>query len=379
MSDRLWINDALQKIDEKMQYGIQKARETHCIPYTVKNGEWSENPIGWWTNGFWPAEMWQMYLETGNDLYRDEALRAEIMLDEALKDFMKLHHDVGFMWLIQSGVRYAFEGNRDSLNRVLFAGNMLASRFNPNGFIRAWNGDRYGWSIIDTMMNLPLLYTMTQLTNDVRYKLMAVTHAKTAMNTFFKEDDSCYHIVCFNAETGAIEDTPAGQGCAPGSSWSRGQSWAIYGYMLSYLYTGIEDFKSVSRRVANYFLYNMPEDMLAPCDFCQSQEPRIIDNCANGIAACGLIELSKALKDEDPAASQHYMDAANALLKALYDNCCDWTKASPAILTHCTSAYHDEKGHHISMNYGDYFFIEGIRKLKGEERLFWKPLDFQSK
>ena len=46
------------------------------------------------------------------------------------------------------------------------------------------------------------------------------------------------------------------------------------------------------------------------------------------------------------------------------------------MLTHCTSAYHDEAGHHIAMDYGDYFFIEGVRKLAGETRLFWKPLDF---
>ena len=120
----------------------------------------------------------------------------------------------------------------------------------------------------------------------------------------------------------------------------------------------------------------MPEDMLAPVDFCQSAEPHLIDNCANGIAACGLIELAKAIQDEAPEAAESYMNAARALLRALDEHCADWTEKTPAVLTHCTSAYHDEAGHHIAMDYGDYFFIEGVRKLAGETRLFWKPLDF---
>ena len=76
---------------------------------------------------------------TGDGLYREEALRAEEMLDEALRNFKNLSHDVGFMWLIQSGVRYALEKNQDRYDRTLFAAEMLAARYNPNGFIRAWN------------------------------------------------------------------------------------------------------------------------------------------------------------------------------------------------------------------------------------------------
>ena len=161
MDDRSWANSVLSKLDAKMTYGVQKAQTLDGIPYTVQGSEWKSNGIGWWTNGFWPAEMWQMYLATGKELYRAEALRAETLMDEALKNFTRLHHDVGFLWLINSGVHYALDGNADSLTRMLFAGNILAGRYNPNGFVRAWNdnndGARAGWSIIDTMMNLPLL------------------------------------------------------------------------------------------------------------------------------------------------------------------------------------------------------------------------------
>jgi hypothetical protein len=62
-----------------------------------------EKPDGiyWWANGFWPGMLWQMY----------------------------------------------------------HVANILAGRYNPAGkFIRAWNGDRTGWIIIDCLMNIPILY-----------------------------------------------------------------------------------------------------------------------------------------------------------------------------------------------------------------------------
>ncbi len=367
-----WVQETLSKMDDKMRYGLAKAQGLDGIPYTVADGQWVSKGITWWTNGFWPAAMWQMYLETGEDLYRLEAERAEKMMDEALRDVLTLHHDVGFMWLINSGVRFAVEGDKDSLTRVLFCANMLAGRYNPNGFIRAWNGkERTGWAIIDTMMNLPLLYFASEYTGDPRYRLIALNHAHTVQRCFIREDGSSHHIVCFDPETGKVLETPTGQGYAPGTSWSRGQAWAIYGFMLSYLYTGEASFLQTARGVADYFLRHMPKDDIPPVDFLQPAEPDIKDVCAGAIAACGLLELAGAL-DGDPMADS-YREAAIRMLKAMDEKCADWTHATPAILTMCTSAYHDVPGRHIAMNYGDSFFIEAVRKLKGEKRLLWRP------
>ncbi len=368
-----WAGEVLAKMDDKMRYGIEKAQELDGIPYTVENGQWVSKGITWWTNGFWPAEMWQMYLETGEACYLQEAVRCEKLMDEALYDVLTLHHDVGFMWLINSGVHYAVDKNKESLTRVLFCANILAGRYNLNGFLRAWNGKgREGWAIIDTMMNLPLLYFASEYTGDPRYRLIAMNHAQTVQRCFIREDGSTHHIVCFDPENGKVLDTPTGQGYAPGTSWSRGQAWALYGFMLSFIYTGNETFLKTARGVADYFLNNMPEDFIPPVDFMQPAEPNLKDNCAGGIAACGLLELASALGN-DPAA-QGYRDAAIGMLRAMDEKCSDWTHFSPAILTMCTSAYHDAPGYHIAMNYGDYFFIEAMRRLQGEERLLWRPL-----
>ncbi len=357
------------RLRRKMPAALKKAEGLDFIPYTVRNGAWAPGPmdgISWWTNGFWPGEMWAMYRLTGEDAYRAEAERAEKMLDEAFREFDHLHHDVGFMWLLSAGANYRLTGNRASLRRMMLAATLLAGRFNPLGFIRAWNEDRAGWAIIDCMMNLNLLYHASEQTGDPRFRKIAEAHADTAMRHFIRPDGSANHIVVFDPETLAVKEIPAGQGCAPGSSWSRGQAWALYGFTLSGLHTGRQDYLETARRVARYFIGQLREDGLPRCDFRQPETDGLRDACAGAVAACGLLELAKATDGEEAGC---FFDAAIRLLKAL-DRDADWSGAFPAILTHCTGSYHGND-HNIAMVYADFFFIEAILKLRGDPFLFW--------
>ena len=366
-----WVLEMKARLDQKMRYGVKKANEVDYMPYSTENGQWKKTDIGWWTNGFWPATMWQMFRMTGESLYRDEAVRTEKMLDEALRNFKNLSHDVGFMWLIHSGVRYALEKNQDSYDRVLFAAEVLAGRFNPNGFIRAWNGEgREGWAIIDCMMNLPILYWASEVTGDPRYKLIAMKHADTSMQAFVRPDGSCNHIVIFDANDGTFLDNPGGQGIKSGSSWSRGQAWALHGFALSYLHTGKQAYLDTAKRVAHYFISQVADDWVPRCDFRQPADPDIRDNAAGNIAASGLLELAKLVPENE---GKYYYDAATRILRAQEATCADWTEATPAVFTKCTSAYHDIPGRHIQMNYGDFYFVEAIGKLLGEQLLAWYP------
>ncbi|MBO7662101.1 MAG: glycoside hydrolase family 88 protein [Clostridia bacterium] len=369
--DQDWLKETEQKLDRKMRYAAGKAKQVSWIPYTTENRQWKENRIGWWTNGFWPAHMWQMYRMTGDELYREEAIRTEEMLDEALRDFRNLSHDVGFMWLIQSGVRYAMEKNRDSYDRTLYAAHMLASRFNPNGFIRAWNGEgREGWAIVDCMMNLPLLYWASEETGDPRFRQIAMQHADTTLRYFVRPDGSCNHIVIFDANTGEFLDNPGGQGYASGSAWSRGQSWALYGFVLSFLHTGEQRYLDAAKQTANYFISQITDDWIPRCDFRQPDEPALKDNAAGNVAACGLLELARLLPETEGG---FYFSAAIRILRAQEASDANWELDDPAIFTRCTSAWHDLPGRHMTMTYGDYFFTEAVNKLRGDSLLFWYP------
>ena len=369
--DKAWLEDVAARLHTKMTYAVGKAREVDYIPYSTENGQWKPVHIHWWTNGFWPATMWQMYLATKDDMFRDEAIRTEKMLDVNLEDFEGLSHDVGFMWLIQSGVRYALEGNKDSYARTMKAAQHLACRYNPNGFIRAWNGEgRQGWAIVDCMMNLPLLYWASEVTGDPRFRLIAMKHADTAMDVFVRPDGSCNHIIIFDAETGEVLDNPGGQGYESGSSWSRGQAWALYGFTLSYLHTGKQAYLDAAKRVANYFISQITDDYIPRCDFRQPAEPVLKDDTAGTVAAAGLLVLAQQLPELEAVT---YYDVAVKMLRAMEKEDINWELNDPALLQRCTSAYHDIPGRHMTMNYADYYFVEAINMLRGQKMLFWYP------
>ena len=180
--NKAWIDATWEKIDKKLARIAVKSRNK--LPYTTINGEHDDKKdrIDWWTNGFWGGLMWLMYEATGNEEYRISAEQNEKFLDLALEDVTKINHDVGFMWHLTSTASYRLTGNAKSKNRALIAAMTLASRYNVDGnFIRAWNGewnsDVCGWTIIDCMMNLPLLYWASREIEDKRFTRIAMRHA----------------------------------------------------------------------------------------------------------------------------------------------------------------------------------------------------------
>ena len=356
-----WTAEVWEKIKQKMPYATQKANEVTHIPYSVQDGQWTPGPKGiqWWTNGFWPASMWRMYLVTKNPLYKEQAERAELMLDEAWRLSETLHHDVGFIWMLSSGVNYRLTQNPESRERTVRAANYLMSRFNPHGFLRSWNGDMTGWAIIDCMMNLSVLYFASELFSDPRYKQIAVIHADTVLRHFIRPDGSVHHIVAFDPLTGEPVEYPRGQGIASGSSWSRGQAWAMYGFVISYLYTRDARYLDAAKQVSHYFIANVCDDWIPACDFRAPKEPVVKDNCAGVIAACALLELAGLVPKYE---ADLYRTPAVKLIQTAAQECTDFTENTPAIMTKCTGAYHSDD-HHIAMVYGDYFFIEAMHRL----------------
>ncbi len=370
--NQAWIDEIWEKIDKKLKPVSQSAYDK--LPYTTENGKYvnkdTDEGVCWWTNGFWPALMWLMYVGTKDEQYRKTAEHAEELLDKAFEIYDNLHHDVGFMWHISAGVNYRLFGGHKSKVRAMHAADILAARFNSSGkFIRAWNGDAFGWVIIDCMMNIPLLYWASRETNDPRYKYVAMSHADTTMKTHLRADGSVHHIVDLDLVTGEPVEAFGGQGYELGSSWSRGQSWALYGFALSYIHTQKQEYLDAAKRVAHYFIANLAEYPVPLCDFRAPQEPVLYDTTAGACAACGLIEIAKHVpKYEQPL----YLNAALRILKAMESDFCDWSDTEESILQKGTEAYHSpDSGKHIPIIYGDYFFAEAIYKLKGFEPLFW--------
>ena len=71
-----FISSTLKKADEKLIRNAVKYR--HTFPHLSRGGEYDdmrETSPTWWTNGFWGASMWQMYLMCGDEEFKKEAIR----------------------------------------------------------------------------------------------------------------------------------------------------------------------------------------------------------------------------------------------------------------------------------------------------------------
>ena len=375
-----WIDATFAKVDAKLSRTAVKSRNK--IPYTTVNGEHDDKSvksIDWWTNGFWGGMMWLMYEATGNEEYRKTAERNEELLDEALKQVKKLHHDVGFMWHLTSGANYRLTGNEASCTRNFYAATTLFSRYNIDGdYIRAWNNSwggmsNAGFSIIDCLMNLPLLYWASEEVNDERFKKIAMRHMEMAMRDHIREDGSVNHIVDHEIDKVGIARILGGQGYDETSCWSRGLAWAVYGSIISYIHAGKPEYLEAAKKTANYFIEHVKETNYLPVvDFTAPKEPVYYDSTAGVCTVCGLLEIAKYVSEEE---SKYYTEAAINILKACDEHFCNYEENEDALVLMGTERYpHNEKemkGLHIPIIYGDFFFVEALCKLKGREFFIW--------
>lgn len=395
-SNQEWLDAAYDKLLVKMKAECERIGTD--IPYTTgKDGRyhditetpWGRTPdggthVGFWTNGFWPGMLWQMYEATGDEEYKKAAVGVEERLDVLLRSAETVDHDVGFLFLLSSVANYRKTGDLEARRRGLLGASLLASRYNLDGkFIRAWpdsmakmaenfgGGDIRGWMIIDCMMNIPLLYWASDETKDPRFKKIAVNHARTAQQYVVRPDGSCNHIVAFDPETGEYLTNPGGQGYKQGSSWSRGQSWAVYGFALSYRHTGDESFLNTAKQCAHYCISNMAvNDWLPLVDYRQPAEPLKYDSTAAMCTACGLLEIAGHVEENE---ARFYTEAAYRILRACDEKFANWNPEQDAITTGGTFFYHDPDGTNteVPIIYGDYFFIEAILRLKGKALFEW--------
>lgn len=377
-----WAEEILKKVREKLAWVSEKNREK--IPYTTdENGNYNDlseerffqntdDGLNWWTNGFWSGILWLLYQDTGEERYAEIARISEKKLEKCFETFYGLHHDVGFMFQPAAVADYRLTGDEDAKRIAMHAANLLAGRFNPVGrFIRAWNSvgdnDVRGWAIIDCMFNISLLYWASEESGDPRYRQIAMMHADTVMEHFIRPDGSVCHIVEFDPETGEMVKSHGGQGYGEGSSWTRGQGWALYGFANSYSHTGKQEYLDTAKRVAHYCIANLPESGIIPVDFRQPAEPAWEDSCGACVIAGGLLEVAKHVPELE---KEMYVRAAVKILKVIAETRADWSGNCDAIVQNCTSAYHGGM-HHITMVYADYYFIEALYKLAGKGILLW--------
>lgn len=362
-----------------------------------KEGNYLLNSGGQWTDGFYVGVFNLAYVLSGDEVFRTFAKRYDDFFALRIRNtdeinranhFLKLDHDVGMIFLPSIGFNYSAENSERDREILIKAADVLAERFNEKGnFIRAWDTwawdtdeafirEKKGKAIIDSMMNIPLLFKASKLTGDPRYDYIAEKHAHTMADYIVRKDYSTYHTYNFDYITGQAIGGKTVQGYYNESCWSRGQAWAVYGFALAYKYTGCERFLEISRKTAEYFMAHLSAvDM--PCwDFDAADQPFAPwDSSAAVICASGLLELCEL------SGEQKYFRYAERLVKAVERFCLTtaYEKCQPLILHGCSgAAYTKDRPELIkvpnigqALVFADYFYLECLLKMSGhEERIF---------
>ncbi len=334
-----------------------------------------------WTTGFCTGELWLCYEHTGEDAFKQAALKqVESFLHRIQHHIDVDHHDMGFLYTPSCVAAYKLTGSEDGKKAALLAADQLISRFQQKGqFIQAWGkpGEEGNYRlIIDCLMNLPLLYWASEQTGDPKYRAVALLHTQTSLKHLVRPDHSTYHTYFFDPETGAPLRGVTAQGYRDGSAWARGQAWGIYGLALCYRYTKQPEVLLLFHQVAEFFLSRLPADVVPYWDLeftAADGEPR--DSSAGAIAACGMLEMCKYL-DEGKAA--FYRAQAERMAIALWQTCAVKDKSqSNGLLLH--GVYAKKSPYNTVNNYGvdecntwgDYFWLELLTRLSKPWEIYW--------
>lgn len=335
----------------------------------------------YWTTGFWTGEVWLAYEHCKDERIKEAGLiQVDSFLNRINKKIEVDHHDMGFLYSPSCVAAYKLVGSEKAKEAAIKAADQLITRFHPVGeFIQAWGNmdeaDNYRL-IIDCLLNLPLLYWATEETKDEKYREIAEKHIHTAIKNVIREDYSTWHTFYFNMETGEPDHGATCQGYRDGSAWARGQAWGIYGSALAYRYTKREEYVDVFKNVTQYYLEHLPKDMVPYWDleFGEgSTEPR--DSSSASIAACGLLEMSKYLNEEDAA---YYTVLAKQMMKSVVEHyAVKDSKESNGLVLHSTYSNHSPYNtcNHYGVDecnsWGDYFYMEALTRMTKEWNQYW--------
>lgn len=378
--------DKLQFIEGQIENTLAVANDLTQIPRTITDdGTLVTTGLQSWTSGFFAGNLWYLYELTGEEKWKNEAIKWTEALDSI--KFLTDHHDIGFMINCSYGNGLRLTGNKEYEKVLVQAAKSLSTRYNPNvkcieswDYREAWDG-KTEWFypvIIDNMMNLELLFKASNLSGDDTFRNIAVQHALTTMKNHYRDDYSSYHVVDYDTITGEVLDKATCQGFVDESSWARGQAWGLYGFTMCYRYTKDKRFLDFAEHVADYMINhpNLPEDKVPYWDYNVIDEgltpewdydaskfpviPR--DASAAAITSSALFELATYSTDN----SEKYKSAATKILKSLASP--DYLAINSSnkyfILNHSVGSIPHGVEIDVPLVYADYYFLEALARNK---------------
>ncbi|MET8260330.1 glycoside hydrolase family 88 protein [Micromonospora sp. NPDC005553] len=321
-----------------------------------------------WTTSFWPGQLWLAHDLTGDDRHLRAALsHVDSFADRVAHGIDLDTHDLGFLYTLSCVTPARRTGDPRARGAALAAADHLMTRvLEPAGIIQAW-GDlndprQRGRTIIDSLMNTPLLFWASQTTGDDRYAAAARRHTAQLRQHILRPDGTTFHTFYWDPDSGVPLRGETEQGHADHSCWARGQAWGIYGFSLNHRHIGDPALLAAAMTCADRFLAHLPDDHVAYWDLefgDGSGQER--DSSAAAIAVCGLLELADNLTD--PARAGRYRTAATEILRSLIEHySTGGHPVSNALILHGVYDKPKDVGVDEGTLWGDYFYLEALTR-----------------
>ncbi len=366
--DEAKAREAMDRVIAKLRENIDVFSVTFPKPGSTDYKYTTQDGINW-TSGMMTGMYWMAYEYTGDPVFKDAAMRRMDSYKEQAETGSGLNdHDTGFKYSLSCVAGYKLTGDESMRRAALDAAAVLLDHYDwDNHFIiRSGKRDPNSYNsyrtMVDTMMNIQLFFFAYEETGDQRYYDAAVGHYRTTLTYLVREDGSSYHHYQFDPVTGAPVGGLTWQGNRDESCWSRGHAWLLYGFPLSYAYTGNEDTMTDYGKIASYYLNNLPSDNVPYWDFDfseGSEEPR--DTSASAIAICGFLELCEYLSDGSYEKTI-FKNAADAQMNALIDNYQNTREDADGLILGVTYAKPQGQGIGECAIFGDYFYMEALMR-----------------
>ncbi|MDP5104593.1 MAG: glycoside hydrolase family 88 protein [Polaribacter sp.] len=334
--------------------------------FSVLKNEINKVPSKDWTSGFYAGNLWQLYELTHNNQYKELAQNWTSFIEK--EKFNYNEHDMGFKVFCSFGQGLKHnKTNQEYKDIIIKSSQTLSTRFNDTvGSIRSWDFNKENWNfpvIIDNMMNLEMLFEATKISKDSSFHKIAVKHANTTLKNHFREDNSCFHVLDYNPETGTVRLKVTHQGYNDSSSWARGQGWAIYGFTMAYRYTHDKRYLDRAEATANFYLNhkNLPADGIPYWDFNDPSIPKAPrDVSAATVVSSAFVELYQFTKN------QKYLEYSKKIIETLESSAyiLEPTINAPFILKHSTGNWPKKDEIDEPIVYGDYYYLETLLRLK---------------
>lgn len=364
MSDQeRWVSQALAFSLGRISQNMVQLSE---FPEYTRGDRWVfAERGGGWVGGHWVGLLWLAYAYTHDREIERQARNWANRL--AARQYDTTTHDLGFLFELSHVLGANISGDTTLKGPALQAARTLIQRFNPKGrFFQAWgdldaSASLRGGAIIDTMMNLDMLFWASCELAEPCFAEQALAHAHTCLKHQVRPDFSTSHGADFDPETGEFIKLSTYQGLSATSCWSRGHAWAIYGFSDCYRATRNPVFLTTARSLAEYALGRLPEDLIPYWDYDSSLIPRDVrDSSAAAILGSGLLHL--AFLESDALLAKRWTCSGANILRSLWEGYTSRASREPSLLIHATRSKPEGYMDH-GLIYGDYYFVEGLLRL----------------